>query len=120
MSAKSIRLCVVAAVAACTAAAFLGLAGSARAEPSCPWRSPVYSAADRAHMLVGAMTLDQKIHMVAGNGSSVGKGAGSIGAIPELCVPALGLADGAGGLGNGNTGITAFPAPIGQASAFDP
>src|SRR3954453_10970786 len=116
---KSIRIGLAAAVAVCAAAASLGLATTARADTNCPWLSPVLSASDRAHMLVGAMTIDQKIHMVAGNGSSVGKGAGSIGAIPELCVPALGLADGAGGLGNGNTGITAFPAPIGQAAAWD-
>src|SRR3954454_50237 len=120
MLVKSIRRGLAATVAVCAAAAFLGLSGSAKADPNGPWMSPVLSASDRAHMLVGAMTLDQKIHMVGGNGSSVGKGAGSIGAIPELCVPALGLADGAGGLGNGNTGITAFPAPIGQAAAFDP
>src|SRR6059058_388340 len=119
MLVKSIRRGVAAVVAVCAAAAFLGLSGNAKADPNCPWMSPVLSASDRAHLLVGAMTLDQKIHMVGGNGSAVGKGAGSIAAIPELCIPALGLADGAGGLGNGNTGVTAFPAPLAQAAAFD-
>jgi beta-glucosidase len=48
-----------------------------------------------------------------------GAGRGQHRGDPSLCVPRLGLADGAGGLGNGNTGVTAWPAPIGQAAAFD-
>jgi beta-glucosidase len=103
-------------------AALSGHAASARSTASCPWMNTALSPADRAHMLVAAMTLDQKISMVVGTGypgTGPGKGAGSVGAIPELCVPRLGLADGAGGLGNGNTGVTAWPAPIGQAAAFD-
>jgi len=109
-------------VAAGIPAGLLGAAAPAHANASCPWMNTSLSAADRAHMLVSAMTDDQKIHMVSGTGdpgNGPGVGAGAIDAVPELCIPRLGLADGAGGLGNGNTGVTAWPAPIGQAAAFD-
>jgi beta-glucosidase len=115
------RVLVLAALLACTAAAG-GQAATARSTGSCPWMNTSLSPADRAHQLVAAMTLDQKISMVEGSGypgTGPGVGAGSVAAIPSLCVPRLGLADGAGGLGNGNTGVTAWPAPIGQAAAFD-
>jgi beta-glucosidase len=76
-------------------------------------------SAQRAQMLLNAMTIDQEVQMVAGGGQSVGTSVGAISAIPSLCVPALGLSHGAAGLGNGNTGVTAFPAPIGRAASFD-
>jgi beta-glucosidase len=116
------------AAAACAAAAvsagFLGSATPAGAGPaSCPWTNTKLSPQQRAQMLVAAMTIDQKIAMVHGTSdpgtATGGTGAGSVPAIPGLCIPALGLADGAGGLGNSNTGVTAFPAPIAQAAAFD-
>src|SRR3954469_23971669 len=109
---------------ALVAVALTGAAATAQAPVAhaadCPWMNARMPAEQRAHLLLGALTLDQKVALVHGGGTSVGKGAGSISAIPELCVPALGLADGAAGLGNGNTGVTAFPAPIAQAAAFDP
>jgi hypothetical protein len=90
---------------------------------ACPWMNAKLAPDQRGHMLVAAMTLDQKIAMVHGDTypghATGGTGAGSVPAIASLCIPALGLADGAGGLGNGNTGVTAFPAPIAQAAAFD-
>jgi beta-glucosidase len=116
------------AAAACAAAVLSAglVGGAARAGPgaaSCPWMNAKLSPQQRAQMLVAAMTIDQKIAMVHGTSdpgtATGGTGAGSVPAIPSLCIPALGLADGAGGLGNGNTGVTAFPAPIGQAAAFD-
>jgi beta-glucosidase len=111
------------AVVLAAIAALGGQSANARSAGNCPWMNTSLSAGDRAHMLVAAMNIDQKIKMVAGDGypgSGPGVGAGAIAATPELCIPRLGLADGAGGLGNGNTGVTAWPAPIGQAAGFDP
>jgi beta-glucosidase len=122
MRLQALRRGLVLAVLLACVAAVGGQAATARSTGNCPWMNTQLSPADRAHRLVGAMTLDQKISMVEGTGypgTGPGKGAGSIAAIPSLCVPRLGLADGAGGLGNGNTGVTAWPAPIGQAAAFD-
>src|SRR4051794_13517676 len=116
-AARGARRVLLAAIAAL--AVLAGHAQVARAA-DCPWMNTRMPADQRAHLLLGALTLDQKISLVHGGGTSVGTGAGAISAIPELCVPALGLADGAAGLGNGNTGVTAFPAPIAQAAAFDP
>jgi beta-glucosidase len=108
------------AVVAAAVALIGGGATPARgAGPSCPWMNTRLAAAQRAQMLLNAMTIDQKVQMVAGGGKSVGKSVGAISAIPSLCIPALGLSDGAAGLGNGNTGVTAFPAPLARAASFD-
>ena len=40
-------------------------AAPASAAPSCPWTNPKLSANHRAHELVSAMTIDQKIAMLS-------------------------------------------------------
>ncbi len=76
--------------------------------------------ASRARALVGQMTLDEKISRVHGTGFITGNGyTGFTPAIPRLGIPAFYLADGPNGVGNGATGVTAFPAAINNASTWD-
>src|SRR4051794_11919333 len=76
--------------------------------------------AARARALVGQMTLDEKISQVHGTGFITGDGfTGFTPAIPRLRIPAFYLADGPNGVGNGATGVTAFPAAISNASTWD-
>jgi beta-glucosidase len=76
--------------------------------------------ASRARALVGRMTLDEKISQVHGTGFITGNGyTGFTPAIPRLGIPAFYLADGPNGVGNGATGVTAFPAAINNASTWD-
>jgi beta-glucosidase len=66
------------------------------------------------------MTLDEKISQVHGTGFITGNGyTGFTPAISRLGVPAFYLADGPNGVGNGATGVTAFPAAINNASTWD-
>src|SRR4051794_23524361 len=77
-------------------------------------------AASRARALVDRMTLDEKITQVHGTGFITGNGyTGFTPAIPRLGIPAFYLADGPNGVGNGATGVTAFPAAINNASTWD-
>ncbi|HEY2429267.1 MAG TPA: glycoside hydrolase family 3 C-terminal domain-containing protein, partial [Acidimicrobiales bacterium] len=46
--------------------------------------------------------------------------AGYVPAIPSLCVPPLTLNDAGSGLGDGQIGVTAYPAGIAQAASWDP
>src|SRR3954467_15678611 len=76
--------------------------------------------ASRARALVGRMTLDEKISQVHGTGFITGNGyTGFTPSIPRLGIPAFYLADGPNGVGNGATGVTAFPAAINNASTGD-
>jgi beta-glucosidase len=75
---------------------------------------------ERAKALVAQMTLDEKISMVHGIGFLSGVGfAGKVAGIPRLGIPPLVLADGPNGVGNGATGVTAFPAAINDAASWD-
>ena len=91
------------------------------AAAGCPWMNASLAPQKRANMLVGAMTLDQKLHMVAQSDPiwSYYGVAGHVSAIPELCVPDLSLNDAGQGVGDHMTGTTAFPSPLSQASSWD-
>jgi beta-glucosidase len=96
-------------------ALWFGLAAAAQA------RSPLDSARARAQGLVSQMTLDEKLQLVHGAGFVRNAGyAGRVTGIPRLGIPGLFLADGPNGVGNGATGVTAFPAAINGASSWDP
>src|SRR4051794_28168000 len=77
-------------------------------------------AGARAQALVRQMTLDEKISQVHGTGFTTGTGyTGFTPAIARLGIPPFYLADGPNGVGNGATGVTAFPAAINNASTWD-
>ncbi|NJC68633.1 glycosyl hydrolase [Planosporangium thailandense] len=86
-----------------------------------PWMRPGLSPAQRADRLLARMTLDEKIAMV--HGVQVPPTARRAGQVPgnrRLGIPDLVLADGPNGVGNGNTGVTAFPTENANAAAWDP
>src|SRR3954470_18957896 len=78
------------------------------------------AARQRASALVKQMTLDEKLQLVHGTGFVPNAGyAGHVAGIPRLGIPDLFLADGPNGVGNGATGVTAFPAAINAAATWD-
>ncbi|MEE4543658.1 glycoside hydrolase family 3 C-terminal domain-containing protein [Streptomyces sp. V4-01] len=113
---------VLAAAAALIASA-LAVAPSASAIPaeatatSCPWVTSKAPIAQRVDQVLARMTLAQKLQEVHGDGSDAY--AGTIPAIPELCVPALTLDDSPAGVGHGMSGVTQLPAPVAAASTWD-
>jgi beta-glucosidase len=84
------------------------------------WMNKSLLAARRADLLIEKMTLDEKIVMVHGVSPIPIKG--YVGYVPpnlRLGIPALTLADGRAGVGNGARDITLLPAPIAVASSWD-
>src|SRR3954465_801739 len=78
------------------------------------------AARRRAVGLVKRMTLDEKIQLVHGTGFVRNAGfAGHVAGVPRLGIPDLFLADGPNGVGNGATGVTAFPAAINASATWD-
>ncbi|MEU0792947.1 glycoside hydrolase family 3 C-terminal domain-containing protein [Amycolatopsis sp. NPDC005961] len=84
----------------------------------CPWVGSTAPVADRVTQLMAAMTAQQKIKVLHGNGAT-GPYIGNTDAVPELCIPALGLQDGPAGVGDGLDGVTQFPAPVSAAATWD-
>ena len=101
---------------------FFGASQPVRAAAPCTWMDRSKTPDRRAHELLAAMTLDEKITMVHGNGDIfVYYGmAGHIPANPVLCIPDLTLNDGPAGVGDGQPATTAFPSPILRAATWDP
>jgi beta-glucosidase len=92
------------------------------AASSCPWMNPSLSASRRAHELVSAMSIDQKIAMLS-QAQPLWAHFGAAGFIPgqpSLCIPDVVLNDAGQGVGDKETDTTAFPAPIAQSSSWDP
>ncbi len=100
---------------------FMGAVGSARAA-SCPWMNRSLSADARATMLLRAMSLTEKAAMTYQRYPlSFHDGmAGWIPGVPSLCIPDLTFNDAGQGVGDQQSGTTAFPAPIAQSSSWDP
>ncbi len=76
----------------------------------------------RAEMLLGAMSLPQKVSMTYQQlpiATHFGA-AGYIAGIPSLCIPDLVFNDAGQGVGDAQILTTAFPAPIAQSSSWDP
>lgn len=85
-----------------------------------PWMDASLPPEARARLLLAAMTLEEKITLVTGDaGGADGGYVGHISAIPRLGIPELNMKDGPVGVGNGATGVTAFPAPITVAASWD-
>jgi beta-glucosidase len=87
----------------------------------CPW---LKAAMDRnqapaalAHLVLGRMTLDEKVGEIAlyssGRYENINAG------VPRLCIPSLAVQDGPDGLAFGDTNVTQLPAPLGIAATFD-
>jgi beta-glucosidase len=86
-----------------------------------PWMDKRLQPAARAAALLAEMTLDEKIATVHGPGFQLNAGfAGTIPGNQRLGIPSLRLADGPNGVGNGATGVTAFPAAVLLAASWDP
>ncbi|MEU8789671.1 glycoside hydrolase family 3 C-terminal domain-containing protein [Streptomyces sp. NPDC048643] len=94
----------------------VGAAAPARASTLCPWVGSTATVPDRVSQLLGAMSQDQKLSMVAGNGDAY---AGVVPAIPSLCVPELDLSDGPSGVGQHLTGVTQLPSAVSAAATWD-
>jgi beta-glucosidase len=86
---------------------------------SCPWLNQSLPVAQRVSMLLGQMTLANKITVVEGQGTSEPY-VFYMAAQPALCIPAMGLEDGPNGVGDGLTGVTQLPAGVSLAATFDP
>ena len=84
---------------------------------SCPWANSTAPTAQRVAQLLAAMTQDQKVAMLHGDGSS--PYVGQVAAIPALCIPALNLQDGPQGVGDGLQNVTQLPAPVAAAASWD-
>jgi len=96
-----------------------------------PWADKSLTPDRRASLLIKAMTLDEKIALLHGvtpgglprtNDDFIFPTVGYVGYIPanrRLGIPALTLADGRAGVGNGAKDVTLLPSPIAAASSWD-
>ncbi len=87
------------------------------------WMNKSLSSGRRADLLIGAMTLKDKVALVHGVSRKAYPFKGYVGYVPanpRLHIPALKLADGRAGVGNEAKGVTLLPAPIAAASSWDP
>src|SRR6266542_3317687 len=116
-----LRLALFVALSALAVPAALAASSASARAAACPWMDASKSPSERAHELVAAMSLDDKIQMVHGDGKIfVYYGvAGHIPSNPALCIPDLLLNDAGAGIGDGQINTTAYPAPIAQAASWD-
>ena len=96
-----------------------GDGGGGGGNGNCPWVGSTAPVSQRVTQVMAQMTQDQKITLLHGTGAS-SPYIGNTAAIPSLCIPALGLHDGPGGVGDGFGGVTQLPAPVAGAATFDP
>ena len=114
---RSFAAFAVFAVAARTTITPAAPASRAPADDACPWVNSTAPIAARVAQVESALTLDEKIQLVHGaTGSAY---VGYVPAIPRLCMPALKLQDGPGGVADGMTGVTQLPAPVAVAASWD-
>jgi beta-glucosidase len=92
---------------------------AAAASANCPWVTSREPTDQRVAQLMGQMTLDDKITLVEGHGTS-NPYVFYTPAIPSLCIPAVGLEDGPAGVADGLTGVTQLPAGVALAATWDP
>jgi beta-glucosidase len=104
------------ALSALAALTFVPTAASSSA--ACPWVGSTASPATKASQVVSRLTLGEKVQLVTGAATN-GPSAGLVKGVSRLCIPNLVLNDASAGLGNRQTGTTAFPDQIGQAATWD-
>jgi beta-glucosidase len=85
---------------------------------NCPWVGSTAPVATRVNQVLGAMSQDQKLAVLHGNGNA-SPYIGNLSPIPALCIPGLGLQDGPGGVGDGLGGVTQMPSAVTSAATFD-
>ncbi len=117
------RVAAAGAAAALVALALAGTVGQSAAaagtSASCPWVTSAAPVSQRVAQLMKAMSLDDKITMVEGHGTT-NPYVFYTPAIPSVCIPAVGLEDGPAGVADGLTGVTQLPAGVSLAAAWDP
>lgn len=89
--------------------------------PTCPWMNTRASAERRARLLLDASTLDQKLRWLdeqAANSPTQTTFNGISYPVQVACTPTVVYSDGPDSVRNPG-GVTAFPAPIAQAAAWD-
>jgi beta-glucosidase len=114
-------LMVIASFLSASFASMAATYGGGGDKVSRPWTDRSLSPIERANLLLKEMTLDEKIVMMHGVDPIPFKA--YVGYVPpntRLGIPALTLADGRAGVGNGARGVTLLPAPIAAASSWDP
>lgn len=99
------------------------------ANPSLPWMNAALTPEARSGLLIGAMTLDQKIQQLAGSPGTnpelpqCGSTIRHVNGIPELGIPNFRITNGPVGLGGGDCNpqdkATALPVALGLAASFD-
>jgi beta-glucosidase len=95
-----------------------------------PWMNPALAPAERAALLVAAMTLDQKIEQLHGQPGpipevpSCGNGGRHVPGIPELQIPTFRITNGPVGIGAGDCSpqaqATALPSSLALSASWDP
>lgn len=99
---------------------FSAMAAPSKPPTNHPWMNPSLAPEQRADLLLGAMTLEEKITMMHGVEPRPIRGyVGYVPPDPRLGIPALRLADGRAGVGNGAKDVTMLPAPIAAAASWD-
>jgi beta-glucosidase-like glycosyl hydrolase len=117
--AASMSAAIVAALGFAIVRGTVATAASFPAE--CPWMDTSLSADQRARALLDHSTLDQKTRWLdeqAANTPTQTSFGGSVYPVQVPCTPTIIYTDGPYGV-TGQTGVTAFPAPISQAASFD-
>jgi beta-glucosidase len=115
---RTAALGIAAALAVPGAVAVSAAGGTAASASSCPWVTSTAPVQQRVAQLMGNMSLDDKISMVEGHGTTNAY-VFYTPAIPSLCIPQLGLEDGPAGVADGNTDVTELPAGVSLAASFD-
>jgi beta-glucosidase len=96
-------------------------ADSASPNPSCPWLDQSLTVQQRVGLLLPKMTLADKVDLMEGHNYYAPNGAiGYTDPIPSLCVPIVTEEDGPAGVADGVEGATQLPAPVNDASTWDP
>jgi beta-glucosidase len=113
--------------AAMTAASTVALSSAPEAaaeeDVACPWMDTTLSPEQRTRLLLDASTLEQKMrwlveHPAIRPGDTNFQGVSYPEALP--CTPEVQFTDGSYGVQSGFVTATAFPAPIAEASIWDP
>ncbi len=113
-------MAVLAALIALPATGAVGQgAAAASTATSCPWVTSTAPISQRVAQLMAAMSLNDKITMVEGHGTT-NPYVFYTPAVPSLCIPAVGLEDGPAGVADGLTGVTQLPAGVSLAATWDP